>query len=194
MSKSSIYKLTTSAILVALSTVLSLVKVWQMPLGGAITLLSMVPVCMISVLYGTRYAILPCFLYGAIQMFLDNPFGWGLTPTILIGSIFFDYLFAFGILCLAGVFRKYGDWGVIGGVALACFARFVSHFISGYVLFANLEQWDVFGKVFVNRPALYSICYNGLYMLPELVITVIGIFILCKTGAVNQIKKMTERK
>lgn len=193
MTKSNIYKLTTSAILIALSTVLSLVKVIQMPLGGSLTLLSMVPVCLIAVLYGTTYAIIPCFLYGAIQMFLDNPFGWGLTPTILIGSIVFDYLLAFGVLCLAGVFKKQGQKGVVGGVALACVARFVSHFISGYVLFSNLEQWEVFGKAFVNRPALYSICYNGLYMLPELFITVLGVYILCKSGAVNYIKKFTER-
>ena len=194
MSKSSIYKLTTSAMLIALSTVLSLVKVWQMPLGGAITLLSMVPVCLISVMYGVRYAIIPCFIYGAIQMFLDNPFGWGLTPAILIGSIFFDYLFAFGILCIAGSFRKYGTGGIIGGVALACFARFISHFISGFVLFANLDQWAAFCKTFVNHPILYSVCYNGFYMLPELIITVIGVTVLCKTGAVNYVLKLTERK
>lgn len=194
MQKSNLYKLTTSAILVALSTVLSLVKVWQMPLGGAITLLSMLPVCMISVLYGVKYAAVPCFLYGAIQMFLDNPFGWGLTPAILVGSIFFDYLFAFGVLCLAGTFRKRGAIGAVCGVALACFARFVSHFISGYVLFANLEQWQAFGRLFTGKPALYSVCYNGFYMLPELLFTVIGMFILCKTGAALYIKRFTERK
>lgn len=191
--KNSLKKLSVSAVLVALSTVLSLVKVWQMPLGGSITLLSMVPVCLIGMLYGTTYAILPCVLYGAIQMFLDNPFAWGLTPTILIGSILFDYLLAFGILCTSGAFRKKGLSGIVGGVSLACCLRFVSHFVAGYVLWANFEQFELFGAKFVNHPALYSLAYNGMYMLPELVITVVAAVLIEKSGALKQISKLTNR-
>ena len=194
MKKQSVYKLVVSAVLIALSVVLYLVKIWHMPLGGDITLLSMVPLCLISVFYGTAYAIVPCVLCGAALMFLDNPFAWGLTPTILIGCIVFDYLLAFGTLCIAGLFRKYGTAGIVGGVALACFARFICHFVSGYVLFAKMEQWAAFGKTFVNRPILYSVCYNGFFMLPELVITVLGVFALCKTGAVAYVKRLTERR
>ncbi len=180
-----IYKITTTAILIALSTVLSLIKVFEMPLGGSVTLLSMLPVCLIGIIYGTTYAIAPCLLYGAIQMFLGNPFGWGLTPTMLVGCILFDYIVAFGVLCLAGLFRKHGTLGIMLGITVACIARFVSHFISGYVVFKNLEQFNLFGSVFTNRPVLYSICYNGLYMLPELIITVTAAFLIFRSTAVR---------
>lgn len=187
-------KLTVSAILVALSTVLSLVKVFEMPLGGSITLFSMLPVCLIGVLYGTKYAVAPCFLYGAIQMFIGNPFGWGLTPVVLVGSIFLDYLFAFGILCTSGLMRNKGKYSFVIGVVIASVLRFTSHFISGFVLWTNLEQFELFGQAFVGKPVLYSLCYNGFYMLPELIITVFGAVVLQKSGALNHIKNLTKEK
>ena len=186
-------KLTISAVLVALSTALSLVKVFEMPLGGSITLFSMLPVCLIGILYGTRYAVIPCLLYGLIQMLIGNPFGWGLTPAVLIGSIFLDYLLAFGVLCTSGIMRNKGKYGLLFGVAIASALRFILHFISGIILWTNFEQFNLFGQAFVGKPILYSACYNGFYMLPELIITVIGAFFLEKSGAVKYIKSLTMR-
>ena len=53
--KIDVRKLTMSAVMIALSVALSLVKLFQMPLGGSVTLLSMLPVCMLSIMYGTRW-------------------------------------------------------------------------------------------------------------------------------------------
>ena len=181
-----IYKICTAAVLIALSTVLSLIKVFEMPLGGSITLLSMVPVCLISIMYGPVFAIAPCMIYGAIRMLLGNPFSWGLTPATLIGCIAFDYIIAFGVLCTAGLFRKKGFKGIVWGIILACALRFGSHFISGVVFFANLEQFKLFGNTFVNHPVLYSVCYNGFYMLPETVLTVLCSIPLFKTKAIKR--------
>ena len=172
MTKTKIQKLTFSAIMIALSSVLSLIKVVQMPLGGSVTLLSMVPVCMIGIMYGTAYAILPCFVYGIIQIFLGQVFSWGLTPLSLIACIFIDYILAYTSMSLSGLFRKNKKWGVFAGVALACVVRLAFHILSGRVLFASFEVF--------NNPLLYSVCYNGAYMLPELVITCIGTFLLTK--------------
>ncbi len=185
-SQKPIYKITTTAIMIALSTVLSLIKVVDMPLGGSITLLSMLPICLVGIMYGTRFAIAPCILYGAIQMFIGNPFGWGLTPTMLIGCILFDYIVAFGVLCLSGLFRKKSDLGIVLGIVVACLARFASHFVSGYVVFKNLEQFELFGSLFESRPILYSICYNGFYMLPELIITALAAFLIFRSKAVKR--------
>ncbi len=181
-----IYKLTTTAILLSLGTVLSLIKIWEMPLGGSVTLLSMLPVCLISIMYGPVWAIAPCVLYGAIQMMLSQVFGWGLTPVMLIGCIVFDYLLAFGVLCISGIFRKKGAPGIAGGIALACVVRFASHFISGYVIFKNLEQFELFGSLFTNKPILYSVCYNGFFMLPELLMTTVAAFLIFKSNAVKR--------
>lgn len=184
--KKPVYKICTAAVLVALSTVLSLIKVVDMPLGGSITLLSMLPVCMISVMYGPLFAILPCFLYGAIQLFLGNPFGWGLSPVMLFGCIMFDYILAYGSLFIAGIFRKKGALGVILGIISACALRFVMHFISGVVIFANFEQFKLFGDTFVNRPVLYSVCYNGIYMLPETILTAAASVPFVKSAAIKR--------
>ena len=64
------------------------------------------------------------------------------------------------------------------GVALVCVLRFVVHFASGVILWANLEQFVAFGKEWVGRPVLYSICYNGIYMLPETVLTVAAALVM----------------
>lgn len=173
-----ITRLTVSAVLIALSTVLSLVKVWQMPLGGSITLLSMVPVCLISVFYGVKYAIAPCFLYGAVQMLLGGVFGWGLTPLVLIACILLDYIVAYGVLFVAGVFRKM-RYGTVAGVALACLLRFLCHFVSGAVLWKSFEIF--------NNPYFYSFVYNLAYMLPEMIFTCIGVFLLSKSSALKKL-------
>ena len=162
--KSKWKRICVSASLIALSTVLSFIKVWQMPLGGSVTLLSMLPVCLIAVFYGTPYAIAPCLLYGVIQIFLGSVFSWGLSAKVLVAAIFLDYVVPYGFMCLSGLFRKY-RFGAIYGVALACFARFCCHFVSGIVLW---ESFDVF-----NNPWIYSLVYNGAYMLPDMILCLI---------------------
>lgn len=191
MSKKPVYKLTLSAVFVALATVLSNIKVVKMPLGGSVTLLSMLPIVMISVMMGLKWGIGSAFVYSLIQLLLgitvDGLLGWGLTPVMLVGTILLDYIIAFTALGIAGIFAKKGYAGICGGVALAIVFRFLSHFLSGFVIFKNLEQFEIFGSLFTNRPVLYSLAYNGLYMLPELVITVVGAAILFK---LPQIKKL----
>ncbi|MBQ3824240.1 MAG: energy-coupled thiamine transporter ThiT [Clostridia bacterium] len=150
------------AVLVALATALSLVKIIKMPLGGSVTLISMLPICVIAIRHGLKSGLLSSFVYSLFQLMLgitlDGLLGWGLTPWMLIGCIFFDYILAYTVLGIAGLFRKHGEGGAYIGITLALVARFVSHLISGYVIFKNLEQWELFGAVFVSRPFLYSVC------------------------------------
>ena len=191
MSKKPVYKLTLSAIFVALATVLSLIKVVKMPLGGSVTLLSMLPIVMISVMLGLKWGFGSAFVYSLIQLILgialDGLLGWGLTPVMLVGTILLDYIVAFTILGIAGIFAKKGYAGICAGVALAIVLRFLSHFLSGVVIFKNLEQFEVFGSVFTNRPVLYSLAYNGLYMLPELILTTVAAVILFRLPQVKKI-------
>ncbi len=182
--KQKIRALTECAVMIALSVVLSFIKIWKMPLGGSVTLLSMLPVCVVSVRRGLKWGLASSFVYSLFQLVfgitMDGLLGWGLTPVMLIGCILFDYVIAFSVLGIAGIFRKKGAGGIYAGMSLAFFGRFVSHFISGYVIFKNLDQWELFGKTFADKPVLYSICYNGLYMLPELILTLAALFILMR--------------
>jgi len=186
-----IFKITLSAIFVALATALSLIKIIKMPLGGSVTLLSMLPIVMLSCMLGIKWGFGAAFAYSLLQLFLgialDGLLGWGLTPIMLIGTILFDYILAFTCLGFAGIFRKKGTSGIALGVVLSMLLRFVSHFISGYVIFKNLEQFEIFGSLFTNRPILYSISYNAFYMLPEIVITTVAAVLIFSAP---QIKKL----
>lgn len=174
--KTDVKKLTLSAVLIALSAGLSMIKVLEMPLGGSITPLSMLPVCMISIMYGCKWGLFCSFIYSLTQLGLGIAAvaGWGLTPEAFVGCIIFDYLIAFSVLGISGMFRKHGVPGYIAGIALGISLRMVSHVISGVVFFASSmpDGW--------NNPLLYSLAYNGAYMLPEFVLTFVGAVFLLK--------------
>lgn len=175
-------KLTLSAVMIALSAVLSLVKVYELPLGGSITLLSMLPVAVIAICYGTRHGLFCSALYAFVQIAMDagKLMGYGMTAGTWVGCLLFDYIIAFGALGLAGLFRKKGTLGMCLGICLALVIRFISHFISGAIVFAVFapEGWNVY---------LYSLCYNGSYMLPELIITLVGAVLLFRLPQVNKL-------
>ena len=167
------------AIMIALATVLSMIKLYEAPLGGSVTLLSMLPICVLSIRLGLKWGLTGGFLYAMLQMFLDlgKVISWGLTPAALIGCIVFDYLLAFTVIGLAGTFRTVGRIGMIAGIAMALFLRFCSHLVSGTLIF-DIWMPDGWGN-----PFIYSVAYNGAYMLPELLFTVIAVMILTKTPA-----------
>jgi len=167
------------AIMVALATVLSMIKLYEAPLGGSVTLLSMLPISVLSIRLGLKWGLAGGFLHAMLQMFLDlgKVISWGLTPAALIGCIVFDYLAAFTVIGLAGLFRQYGRIGMVVGIALALFLRFCSHLVSGTLIF---DAWLPDGW---TNPFVYSVAYNGAYMLPELIFTVIAVIILTKTPA-----------
>ncbi len=179
-------KLTLSAVMISLSAVLSMVKVYELPLGGSITLLSMLPVAAIAICYGTKTGLFVSTLYAFLQIALDlgKLMGYGMTPLTWIGCLVFDYIIAYGALGLSGIFRKKGTLGMCAGVAISCFVRFASHFISGAIVFSVWcpDDWNVYW---------YSIAYNGSYMLPELILTTIGAALLFR---VPSVKKLIENR
>ena len=172
MKNTKIFALCESAILLALSVVLSYIKFLELPFDGSITLFSMLPVCLVAIKYGWKWGLGTAFCFSWFQILQGGVFGWGLTPVMLIGSLLLDYILAYTVLGFAGVFRKKGYWGMLGGITLVCVLRFLIHFLAGIILWANLEEFVAFGQSWVNRPVLYSICYNGVYMLPETILTV----------------------
>ena len=193
MKKNNTYKLAVCALMVALGAVLSLVKIWKMPFGGSVTLLSMLPAAMASIAFGLKWGLGAAFVESVIQLAfgitMDGIFAWGLTPMSLIGVIVLDYLLAYTVIGFAGVFRSRGYLGICVGTGLAVALRFVSHLISGAVIFANFEQFVAFGTEWVGRPWFYSVCYNGAYMLPEMILTVVGAAILFR---LPQLKKILQ--
>lgn len=189
--KQNIIRLTETAVFIALAVALSMVKIFKLPLGGSVTLVSMLPICILSFRYGVKWGLFSSFIYSLFQLMLgitmDGLLGWGLTPVMLVGCIFFDYIIAFTVLGIAGIFKKKGEPGIYAGLTVAFLLRLVSHVASGYLIFSYLDQWEIFGSTFENAPLLYSICYNGTFMLPELVITMAAVVALMRFTAVKKL-------
>lgn len=169
------------AVMVALATVLSYIRVFKLPWGGSITLLSMLPIALFSIRRGLKPGFMASFAFALLQFAQgigDGLFGWGLTAGMLIACIVLDYLGAFTVLGIAGIFRKNGIAGWIAGIAIAVGLRFVCHFLSGVVIWGSFGQlWDTF---YTENTWLYSFVYNACYMLPELIFTIIGAVVLLK--------------
>jgi len=180
------------AIMVALATILSFVQIVKFPWGGAITVLSMLPIVVFSLRYGVKYGFAVSFVYSLIQFgqgMLDGIFGWGLTPTALIACIFLDYVLAFTALGIAGAFGNKSFLGIICGTVSALLLRFAFHFLSGVLIFHSFgELWQGFST---DNTWLYSLLYNGAYMLPEMIFTTLGAVVLFKTP---QLRKLLFKK
>lgn len=187
MKNEKVLTLVEGAVMVALATVLSFIKIINLPWGGSITLLSMLPIVIFSLKRGIGHGLAASFVYSLIQFgqgCAEGIFGGGLTPVALVACIFIDYIFAFTVLGIAGIFRKHGTPGMIGGSVLAMTLRLVCHYTSGVLIFGSFgELWN---GLTINEPWLYSLLYNGAYMLPEIVFTTVGVVILL---SVPQAKK-----
>lgn len=178
MKNSKTLMLVEGAVMIALATVLSLIKVYKLPWGGSITLLSMLPICVFSIKYGVAKGLFVSFAYALVQMLLDlaEVLSWGLTPVTLIACIALDYLLAYTVIGVAGIFREHKLPGWIGGTVIALVLRLAAHFLSGVLIWHSFgELWDGFST---ENEFIYSILYNGSYMLPEIIFTVIGAVIL----------------
>lgn len=183
VSHEKILRLVLSAVMIGLATVLSMLTIVKMPLGGSITPLSMLPICMISIMYGTGWGLGTAFVYSLVQLGLDlgAALGWGLSGKALAVCFLVDYILAFTALGLAGAFRKKGLAGACAGIAFALAVRFVCHVISGGTVFSIWCEW--------SNAWVYSICYNGAFMLPELLLTMAAAVLLMRSPAVSKMIK-----
>jgi len=165
----------------ALACVLSELK-FEMPYGGSITAFSMVPILFAAFRNGTRWGLLTSFVYSLVQLFLGfkNVLYCKTLATQAL-CILFDYVVAFTLLGLAYALAKpFGGarsrFSVAAGSFCAILLRFICHFISGVLI------WGEYAPE--GTPVwLYSLSYNVLYMLPELVMAVIGTILLYRVIA-----------
>jgi len=139
----------------------------QMPEGGRVTLAAMVPIFFVALRRGPRIGILARIAFGMVVL-VQEPYVYHPVQFLL------DYPLAFGALGLAGALRKLPSLGVAIGIG----GRFVCHFISGLVFFATYAPPGM-------NPALYSALYNASYLIPELVISEVVMFILVRRGIVQ---------
>lgn len=169
--------LTECALMVALSAVLQAIPFFSLPNGGTITLASMAPIVLVALRHGPKWGLLAAFAGSLVQMLLGGissppteTFGWFVLVVLL------DYLLAFTCLGLAPIFaRPFGSQskvaGPVAGAVAVCLLRFLCHFLSGMII------WDVYAPE--GQPIwLYSLTYNGSYMLVETVLTAAAVALL----------------
>lgn len=164
-----------SAMAMALATVTSMIKLFDAPMGGSVTLCSMLFIVLIGYWYGPKVGILTGVAYGILQLVID--------PYILsLPQMLVDYPLAFGALGISGFFSN-SRGGLQKGYLLGIFGRFVFAFLSGYIFFYYYawEGWN---------PAAYSAVYNLSYIGIEGAITLVLISLPPMQSALQSIKKL----
>lgn len=159
------------ALMVSLTTILSMIQIpgpWIN--GGSITAFSMLPVALFAFRHDLKWGLFTAFTAGFMQIIVGVNSFKGISLITLIGSIFLDYLFAYGALGFAGVFKhkiKKANIAFASGCLISGIIRFFCHFISGFLLWSDIISEGMAAIIF-------SFGYNIGYMLPEISITVLG--------------------
>lgn len=163
--------------------------------------MSMLPIIVIGYHYGAKWGILSGFAYGLIQLILGIGDLKGLEIYAVIGSIVFDFIVAFSVLGLGGMFKgkiKNSTVAFSLGALVCCFLRLVSHFISGVLFFGSFAEWyfsqegfDAGLKILekfsgFGLAVIYSAVYNISYMLPEIIFTVIAAAIIINIKPIKE--------
>jgi len=217
-------RLTMSAMMLAIAAVLAficgLIPFLHLPFGGGFTIASMLPIVVISYMYGIRWGLFSSLVYSVIQILMDLMLGTGGSVIMAlfmpqsdgymgafagICILFLDYIVAYTVLGLGGIFRnriQNKTLSLCVGAIVALSLRYLVHIVSGYIFYGAWAEWFfsqegfAFGQMMLDAfsgqvlALLYSIVYNGLYMIPEIIVTAIAAVIVSR---IPQIKK-TELK
>lgn len=211
MKKESTVRLVESALLIAIAAVIELISKalgLELPFGGTVTLASMFPIVLIAYKYGTKWGLLSGFTYSIVQillgvkvvsaMFLPGDGQMAVWQAICVCLL--DYVLAYTVLGFGGIFKgkfKKPAGELALGAFVALLLRYLVHIVSGAIFYGAWAEWFFsqegfysIGEKILNTfsgtslSIIYSIFYNGLYMVPEIVITTVVAAIL---GAVPQI-------
>lgn len=166
--------------------------------GGSVTLFSMLPLIVIAYRYGITWGFFSGIAHGLITMLISGFRAGGLAVMIqendgikkFIFVVLLDYILAFAVIGFSGLSRRFiknisGALAV--GAIIGLVARYLVHIISGYILFGVYAEWffsqSDWGMAILEKlqgnslMIVYSIIYNGLYMIPEIIITAVGGFL-----------------
>lgn len=203
-SSTRILNLVLGGIMVALGTVLSFIKPFDLPYGGSITLCSMLPIMFYGYRCGPKWGLAAGFVFSVLQLLFGLDDLKGISALMVVGSILLDYLLAFTVLGLAGMFRgkiRNNAAAFTLGCLVTGLLRYVCSFLSGWLLWAQfmtVTDMQDFIANFVPGLAeasgtglaiFYSLVYNGSYMIPEIVLTCVVGFLLMQFAGKQILEK-----
>lgn len=165
-----------SAAAMALAMITSFMKLFKAPMGGSVTLFSMLFICCIGYWYGLRVGLMTSIAYGLLQL-ISDPY------IISLPQMVTDYLLAFGALGLSGLFCNQKD-GLIKGYVAGVLGRYVFAFLSGLIFFAAYAEGSG-----MSAP-VYSLAYNGSYLGCEAAMTLVVLAIPAVNKGFAQVKRM----
>ena len=149
------------ALSIALSFVLSCIRLFRMPNGGSVTPASMLPIMLFSAAYGIGPGFMAGLVYGVLQALQGG------IAFLGAGQFLLDYLLAFTLLGLAGLAKKLPEtWGLYCAIIIAALARILCHTLAG-ILFWETAPWASF---------VYNISYLG----PDTLICIVLAFMIAK--------------
>ena len=163
--------LTEGAVFVALAQVLSYLKLFELPQGGSFVL-AMFPIFFYCVRWGFVPGMLASAVYSVLQLTLDGAYAWGWQ------SIIGDYILAYSLIGVAGLFHKQKT-GFFTGTVVGTAARFLSAYIVGATVWGEYMPDQFFGMT-MTSPWFYSALYNGSYLLADMLLCLIVGAILWK--------------
>ena len=167
-------QLVTAAICIAVAFVLGFITLFHMPQGGSVTPGSMLPIILFSYLYGVKKGLIVAFIYSLLQFAQDPYF---LTPV----QFLLDYVFAYSLLGLAGIFKK----NILPGVVLGGATKFICQFLSGIIFYAEYAP--------EGQPVwLYSLGYNGSVIAVDTAICVAIVLIPPMAKLIRRLKVKTD--
>lgn len=171
-----------AGICVSLSYALSYIKLWDMPQGGSITLVSFLPIMLFAYIYGAKKGVFVGFVYGLLQSLQD--------PYIIHPAQFLlDYPVAFAMAGLAGVLKnvnikspqlKFALSALIGGAM-----RYISHVFSGIFAFSAYAIENS------RAPIPYSLAYNSFVFADIALVIIAGVLLLSSKSFTNEMKKFS---
>lgn len=159
-----------AGIMLALSVILSRIKVYEAPMGGSVTAGSMIPIMLFSLRWGVGPGIVTGITFGILKIILG---AWYYSPI----QVILEYPIAFGFLGLAGIFTSLGKsktnyTHAISGTGLAVMGRFICHFTAGMIFFREYAG--------SRNPWIYSLLYQVQYLLPEFIVSAAILSLLWK--------------
>lgn len=177
--KNTTKRLVFSAAAIALALVTSMIKLFEMPMGGSVTLLSMLFIVLVGYWFGPCTGLTAAIAYGLLQFVIEPVF-------YSVPQMLTDYPLAFGALGLSGFFYKQ-KYGLVTGYLAGVLGRYFFSTLSGIIFFAS------YAPETMSAP-LYSLAYNGSYLGAEAAITLILISLPPVSKALVHVKRLVSEE
>jgi thiamine transporter len=164
-------------IMIAMSTVLAMLKLIDMPYGGSVTFAQMLPILIYAYRHGAKYGMGAALTASLIQLLLGLE-NFSYLPLVNWYSIvvlaLLDYIVAYSAFGIAGLLKGKLDYknAMLTGAVAASVIRYLCHAISGFTAWTAFELPD--GAVLA-----YSFGYNATYMIPETIVLVVATYYIC---------------